>query len=224
MPGKVAVYLESSAKRTFAVAVEWPGWSRGGKTADDALAALAEYAPRYAKVAHRARVAFPAGIDDASWFEVVERIKGGASTDFGVPGETPKADRGELGKADLDRLTALLLAAWRTFDAAAKGAEGVELRKGPRGGGRDLTKMRGHVFDAERSYLGAVGGESGKAAERLEIAEIRKSALAVLAARTSGEHYPGEESRRKLWQPRYFVRRSAWHSLDHAWELEDRLG
>lgn len=24
------------------------------------------------------------------------------------------------------------------------------------------------------------------------------------------------------WPPRYFVRRSAWHVLDHAWEIEDR--
>jgi hypothetical protein len=27
----------------------------------------------------------------------------------------------------------------------------------------------------------------------------------------------------KRWSPRYFVRRVAWHVLDHAWELEDRL-
>lgn len=26
----------------------------------------------------------------------------------------------------------------------------------------------------------------------------------------------------KMWRPRYFVRRTAWHVLDHAWELEDR--
>ena len=25
-----------------------------------------------------------------------------------------------------------------------------------------------------------------------------------------------------LWTPRYFVRRTAWHALDHAWEIEDR--
>jgi hypothetical protein len=24
------------------------------------------------------------------------------------------------------------------------------------------------------------------------------------------------------WTPRFAVRRSAWHALDHAWELEDR--
>src|SRR5438132_1502141 len=26
----------------------------------------------------------------------------------------------------------------------------------------------------------------------------------------------------KIWLPRYFVRRVAWHALDHAWEIEDR--
>jgi hypothetical protein len=25
------------------------------------------------------------------------------------------------------------------------------------------------------------------------------------------------------WPPRYVVRRAAWHVLDHAWEIEDRI-
>jgi hypothetical protein len=25
------------------------------------------------------------------------------------------------------------------------------------------------------------------------------------------------------WPARYYVRRAAWHVLDHAWEIEDRL-
>jgi hypothetical protein len=25
------------------------------------------------------------------------------------------------------------------------------------------------------------------------------------------------------WTPRYFVRRMAWHELDHAWEIEARV-
>ncbi len=26
----------------------------------------------------------------------------------------------------------------------------------------------------------------------------------------------------KIWLPRRFVHRAAWHVLDHAWEIEDR--
>ena len=26
------------------------------------------------------------------------------------------------------------------------------------------------------------------------------------------------------WSRRYFLRRTAWHVLDHAWELEDKTG
>jgi len=26
-----------------------------------------------------------------------------------------------------------------------------------------------------------------------------------------------------LWTPRYFVRRVAWHTVDHLWEIEDRI-
>jgi len=25
------------------------------------------------------------------------------------------------------------------------------------------------------------------------------------------------------WTPRGFIRRVAWHALDHAWEIEDRI-
>ena len=28
----------------------------------------------------------------------------------------------------------------------------------------------------------------------------------------------------KRWPAPYAIRRSAWHALDHAWEIEDRLG
>jgi hypothetical protein len=223
MSAKIPVYLETTPKRTFAVAIEWPGWARAGKTPDDALAALAAYAKRYAVVARRARVAFP-DVRDASSFEVVERIKGGAGTEFGVPGEIAQADRSEIKPAESDRLSSLLEAAWKSFDAAADAAEGKELRKGPRGGGRDLDKIREHVFEAERAYLSKLGGASGKAAEGLTLAEIRTDAVETFAARAHGTYDMAAAGKRTLWEPRYFVRRSAWHVLDHAWEIEDRAG
>ncbi len=47
--------------------------------------------------------------------------------------------------------------------------------------------------------------------------------LAGLGAGARGE-IPERGSRGgTLWTPRYFVRRVAWHTLDHAWELEDRI-
>ena len=225
MARKIPVYLETGSKRTFAVAIDWPGWARSGRTEDDALDALARYAARYAKVAQKGKQTFdpPKNADD---FDVVERLKGGAGTDFGVPGELPTADKRAIDGRELTRLTGLLEASWATFDSTAKAARGKTLRLGPRGGGRDVPKMVGHVTDADGAYLGMLGaryrGPPG-ADDAAAWAQIRKEALAALAARSRGETLQEGSRPRKLWEPRYYVRRAAWHALDHAWEIEDRM-
>jgi hypothetical protein len=220
----IAVYLETAPKRAFAVAVDWPGWARSGKTDADALAALVASAPRYAKVAKRAGEPFelPRDVDALS---VVERIKGGSGTEFGVPSATPAADREPIRDRDLERLTRLLKASWATFDSAAKAAQGRTLRKGPRGGGRDLRKMVGHVLEAELAYvrqLGSAHKPAPRAAESDAMAAARKAEVEALGFRARGEPIPKPTAVKNPWEPRYFVRRSAWHVLDHAWEIEDR--
>jgi hypothetical protein len=222
---KIPVYLETGSKRTFAVAVDWPGWARSGRTEDDALDALAAYAARYARVAQKAKQGFELP-KNAADFDVVERLKGGGGTDFGVPGELPTADKRAISGREVARLSALLEAAWATFDSTAKAAGGKTLRLGPRGGGRDVPKMVGHVTDAEGAYLGMLGAKYRRppgTEDAAALAQIRKEALAALAARSRGETPEGGGRPRKLWEPRYYVRRSAWHALDHAWEIEDRV-
>jgi hypothetical protein len=218
-----AVYVEAGPKRTFAGAVEWPGWTRSGRSEEEAIAALLAYAPRYAKVAKIAKLSF------AHWtnVEVVERLKGGAGTDFGVPSDTPAADKRPLGPAELDRQSRIWTASWRVFDAAWRKATkaGVELRKGPRGGGRDLPKIQMHVLEAEEAYLGALGSRppqmpDASLADRM--AAIRATALEALTARARGHPIADPRNTKRPWSPRYTVRRSAWHALDHAWEIEDR--
>ena len=220
----IDVYLERGEKRVFAVAVKWPGWARSGRSDDEALETLADYAERYAKVAKRASVAFrvPRSVGQLT---VVERHTGGGGTDFGVPGVTPRADEEPLTGRELKRQTALLEASWAAFDDAAKKAKGATLRKGPRGGGRDLRKMIGHVLEAEEAYLHELGSRDKVAAGAVErrMRAVRDAAVALLAARGRGEEpEPGPRRKAPFWTPRYFVRRSAWHALDHAWEIEDR--
>lgn len=219
----VSVYVEVGSKRIFAGAVEWPGWCRSGKTEEEALEALVAYAARYRKVVPRS-MKFDAPRDVAE-LEVVERLRGGSGTDFGVPGEAPKADDGPLGASELRRQQDLLKASWAAFDRALKAADGVELTKGPRGGGRDQDKMTGHVLDAEHAYLGQLGSRSPKGPfddVMAEMRAVRATAQEVLAARVSGKPVADPRNTKKPWLPRYFVRRSAWHALDHAWEIEDR--
>lgn len=133
----IPVALEVGQRRIFAAAVDWPGWCRSGRDEDGALAALAAYGHRYRDALGSAaeELGTPR---DASVFEVVERVAGDATTDFGAPGQAFTFDDAPLEVAELRRLERLLLACWAAFDRAVEDAEGKELRKGPRGGGREL--------------------------------------------------------------------------------------
>ena len=212
------VVVEATPKRVFASALDWPGWARGAKTEDEALSALLAYADRYAPVARRARVPFdpPATLRGVS---VVERLDGGASTEFGIPSLPSATEDAAMDARELKRLTALLRAAWAEFDAAAAKARGVSLRLGPRGGGRQVPKMIEHVREAEGAYVGQLGS---RVAGSSSLEELRNAFLAALRARAAGEEPPNANKVRKRWLPRYAVRRSAWHALDHAWEIQDR--
>jgi len=203
------VYLEAGTRRVFACAVEWPGWARSAKDEDGALEALAAYAGRYRQVPQEAGVRFPAsaGVE----FDVAERAKGGATTDFGAPEATIPSDLERLTRAGAGRLASLVEASFTVFDRVVAGAP-ASLRKGPRGGGRDRDKMAAHVLDAEVSYLRRIG---------LEVAPGVGGRTAFLdalrAART-----PEPDIVTKAWPYRYAARRVAWHALDHAWEMQDR--
>jgi hypothetical protein len=221
---KVDVYLEVGKKRTFAAAMDWPGWCRSGGDERSALEALVAWAPRYRLALRGTRLGFRVP-RDASAFTVVERLAGDASTDFGAPGASPTADQDPVSDRDLQRFRTVLRATWRAFDRAEEGAAGTELRKGPRGGGRSLEGIVRHVIDGDVGYLNALGWKHRRAADAdlpEELARGRKATLDGLEASARGD-IPRRGPRGGVrWSPRYFVRRVAWHALDHAWEIEDR--
>ena len=211
----IDVLIERGQKKVFASALDWPGWARAAKTPDEAVAALEASIPRYRAVTERAGTPLPKRVT----FEVVETVPGSATTDFGAPDAIASADERKLSKAQAERLASVLEACWTVLDdVAAESPE--ELTKGPRGRGRDRTKMLAHVIDSEASYMRSIGLQSvgvspgdrgGLAARRATIAEAFRSARS-----------PYPESTRKVWPYRYAIRRFAWHVLDHAWEMADR--
>ncbi len=249
---RMEVYLEIGKKRTFAGALSWPGWCRSGKDEKAALQALCAYGARYAMVIQTmtgvttdhtgalsgTEVAPPTDLvtqpgnaqrpipvlfqppTDPAAFMVVEQLPGDATTDFGAPGQVPSWDQAAMNEAELLRSQVLLSACWLAFDAAAEAALGKALRSGPRGGGRDLERLTRHVQEAEAAYLAKLGG---KLAPGMEPSQARQLILDTLAASAHGE-IPTTGPRGGLrWTARSFVRRAAWHLLDHAWELEDRI-
>jgi hypothetical protein len=223
MTKNVAVYLESGERRLFAAALDWPGWARSGKTEADALAALLHAGPRYAAAVAKAAPTFRPP-KDPDELEVVHRLKGGSGTDFGVPSRWPDEDDRPIPPAERRLLAGILEGSWAAFDAAARAARGVELRKGPRGGGRDLEKIVDHVREAEEAYVVQVGAKRRVIEQGTGDATARRRAalLDVLATKAAGKPLPDPSGVGKPWNARYFVRRTAWHVLDHAWEIEDR--
>lgn len=226
MSSKTQIYVEVGARRVFAGALAWPGWCRSGRTEEAAVETLFQYGARYAAVMSSAGIRFtPPG--DAGAFVIAERLEGDATTDFGAPGAAPAEDDQPVKQAELRRLTRVLGACWEALDSAAEAAASKTLRKGPRGGGRDLGAIVAHVIDAESAYLRSMGGRFNRD-ERSDLsseaARLRAEILETLAARARGEPPPENPRRKaKIWTPRYFVRRTAWHALDHAWEIEDRV-
>jgi hypothetical protein len=213
MAKPLAVGLEGSGTKVFASALEWPGWSRSGKGLEVALDTLLAYAPRYAVVARAAGLALAEAFD----VDVVEHVDGGSGTEFGVPSAlTHAADARPVDAAEAARLASIVAAAWSTLDRVAAGAP-AELRKGPRGGGRDRDKMVDHVNEADWYYAKEVGIRVPAPKTRADTEALRMQLLEVLRQPSDGSPLAG-----RRWPQRYAARRIAWHALDHAWEMEDR--
>lgn len=217
------VLLEEGRKRTFASAADWPGWSRPGRDEASALEALSGYLARYAVALDGSGVRFSAPA--TAELPVAERAGGNATTDFGAPDGAFEADHRAIGAAEWRRLRAVLDAVWGAFDRAVDGARGVELRKGPRGGGRELDAIVGHVMQAEGTYLRKLTGTGVglDADDPWSSRHLERDAVLEGLDRAAAGDIPETGPRGgSIWTPRRFLRRAAWHVLDHAWEIEDR--
>lgn len=218
---RIGVCLEVSPKQTVASALDWPGWCRAGRDDAAALETLASYAERYAPVAEHAGFSLPATIA----FDIVEQLPGGSETAFAAPEcrrpfpqMTAEAERAAVSPAAAQRLVNVVSAAWAIFDEIAA-ATPAELRKGPRGGGRDRDQLIDHVIGAETTYARKLGVKLKQPAmpDIAAIKALREAVAAVVGGPSAGSPLVPNG-----WTTRYAARRIAWHVLEHAWEMQDR--
>jgi hypothetical protein len=205
-------------KRAVAFSLDWPGWSRGAKTADLAVETLESYRSRYRPVARLAKMA--RGFDAAGALEIVEDRIGPGSTDFwGISFAPSSTEQGPMSKAELERGITLLRACWAFFDDVAARVS-PQMRKGPRGGGRDRDTIIRHTIRTESEYFARQVGlripdEAALSPEGLR--QYRESYIAAMR-----EYNFGEMKRMRSWTLPFLIRHSAFHTLDHAWEMEDK--
>ncbi len=219
MGAAIRVMVERGRKKPVAVAsaFDWPGWDRSGKSEEEALQVLAAYRPRYAKIAELAGLAdeFRA----AGKLAVVERLEGVGMTDFyGLSYRSARLEHAPMSEAACERKIALLRASWTYFDDVASRVS-AELRKGPRGGGRDRDKIVSHANGAEiQEFAQKVGVITPHDAWRRP-QDLRAHREAFCAAIRD---YNARGVPARTWTVQFVIRHSAYHMLDHAWEMEDR--
>jgi hypothetical protein len=218
MPVRTVTEHGTKDKRSVAFALDWPGWSRGAKTAEEAVATLEAYRPRYRTIAELAGMG--AEFDAAGPLEVVEDRVGTGSTDFwGISFSPSTTEQDPMDEAELERKLTLLRGAWAFFDDVAARVS-PELRKGPRGGGRDRDTIIGHVIRVESmDFASGVGIEvpDGNALIPDGIPAYRQAYVTAMR-----DYNAGNVPRMRKRTLPFLIRHSAFHTLDHAWEMEDK--
>jgi hypothetical protein len=214
---RVALEIGPKGKKVVAWAPDWPGLSRGAKTADLALERLVTYVPRYVPVATLA------GMDETFSTDVVPNVVdeyvGTGSTDYwGISFGYSEIDRAPMSDAALEHDLTLMQATWAYFDQVRTQVSD-ELRKGPRGGGRDRDDLVRHVIGAEYDMAWKVGipaMETGAWRDDGNLRAYRESYVAAI------RQYHAEGKMGRKWPLHFLIRHTAFHTLDHTWEMEDR--
>ena len=218
MADAVRVMLEigPKGKKVVAVAPDWPGLERGAKTGEVAIERLLSYLPRYATVAKLAGMG--AELAAITTVDVVEHYPGTGSTDFwGISFASSGTDRHGMSSEEVERELALMRACWAFFDDV-RSRVSAEMQKGPRGGGRDRDQIVRHTVGAEQDWakkIGVLAPQDAMPTDE-ELNAVRGAYCEAIRA------YHAQGKLARTWPLRYLIRHTEYHSLDHAWEMEDR--
>src|ERR1700735_3748747 len=218
MAVRTVVERGPKGKKVVAFALDWPGWSRGAKTSEEALATLESYRHRYRRVATLARLTKE--FDGAGPLEVIEDRVGTGSTDFwGISFSPCTLEQAPMDDTQFARKVKLLRACWSFFDDVAARVS-PQMRKGIRGGGRERDEVIRHTRGVEsEDFARRVGVRvpEGGAGTGKGLLAYRENYLAALR-----EHHRTGTVSIRSWTLAFLIRHSAFHVMDHAWEMEDK--
>jgi hypothetical protein len=219
---RVTLEMGPRGKKVVAVASDWPGLERGATTADGAIERLLSYVPRYVSVAKlagmEAEFATSTASTTTSDVDVIERYPGTGSTDFwGISFAFSGIDREAMSDEELERELTLMRACWAFFDSV-RSRVSAEMQKGPRGGGRDRDRIVRHVLFTEQDWAKMVGVLTPF--EEMLTEGVLNAHREAYCDAIRDFHAQSKMARK--WPLRYLIRHTAFHTLDHAWEMEDK--
>ncbi len=213
---RVTLEIGPKGKKVVAVAPDWPGLERGATTGEAAIERFLSYIPRYATVTKMAGM--EAAFATITGVDVVEQYPGTGSTDFwGISFAFSDIDQQTMSGEALERELTLMRACWKFFDVV-RSRVSVEMRRGPRGGGRDRDHIVRHTFAAELDWTKKLGVHTPLEAMLTdEGLNVHRDAYcnAIRALHSQGKMA-------RTWPLHYLIRHTAFHTLDHAWEMEDK--
>lgn len=214
---RLTLELGPKGKKVVAVAPDWPGLERGAKTVEAAIEKLESYIPRYANVAKLAGM--DAEFGAIRNVEVLEKYQGTGSTDFwGISFAFSSIDERDISSTELERALRLMNGCWTFFDDVRLRVS-AEMHKGARGGGRDRDRIVRHTLGNEQEWAGKVGVHppQGEVVTDNEGLKAYRSAYCAAIRTFHSQHKVA-----RTWPLRFLIRHSAYHTMDHAWEMEDK--
>jgi hypothetical protein len=213
---RVAVEIGPKGKKVVAVAHDWPGLARGATTEQAAIERLLSYVPRYAPVTKLAGM--ETEFATLTGVNVVEHYSGTGSTDFwGISFAFSSVDQQTMSSEALERELMLMQACWAFFDHV-RARVSAEMQRGPRGGGRDRDQIVRHTLGTEQDWAKKLGVLTPLEAMLTDEGLNSHRDTYCNAIRTL--HLQNKMAR--TWPLRYLIRHTAFHTLDHAWEMEDK--
>jgi hypothetical protein len=216
---RVTLEIGPKGKKVVAVAPDWPGLERGAKTGEDALERLRSYLPRYSQVAKLAEM--DAEFDAIKSIDVVEKYPGTGSTDiWGISFAFSSIDEQDMTGAELERELTLMQACWAFFDDV-RWRVSAEMRKGPRGGGRDRDHIVRHTLFTEQDWAKKIGVVTPD--DAMFTGEGLKAHREAYCHAIRDYHSQGKlAGKMAKWPLRFLIRHTAFYAMDHAWEMEDK--
>ena len=106
-------------------------------------------------------------------------------------------------------------------EVGARPAVATRCPPGARGGGRDRDEIIEHtVRNESEDFARRVGLRVAEGAIRTpdDLRQYREAYVAAMRAYNAGD----VARRMRSWTLPFLIRHSAFHTLDHAWEMEDK--